>query len=292
VPAYLLYDAWCAFGSAEQSQKSAMERLKALYGQKPFPAESNIQIEQANIASVEGWRKDLLKRLSAGGVVKVHKTPGTFKTYLSDVRKQLVQLTIRSGVAIPEGFAFGFATYANSELLPDSKDDLPSRLAEQLAIIEYICKILIDEKIYELNAVQRDELEAARVVPSGPPPKKSGKPGGAPAASAGVDSTNQYRKLHFVVEFKAKERAVVGVLNRLAKDPMFMVATGLELERTGVDTVGVAPVAEGAKDPNAAAPEAEQAAPPVREETFVSGPELDAPVRVRLDVDVYRFNEE
>lgn len=290
VPAYLLYDAWCAFGNAEQSQKSAMERLKSLHGKKPFPAESNILVETANIAAVEGWRKDLLKRLSEGAVPKTRKTPATFKISLNEVRNKLLQASSRSGVIVPEKFAFGFGTY-DGELLPDSKDDLPTRLSEQLTVVEYICKILIDEKIYELNAVQRDDLEGSRAgAASGPVSRRPGRPAQPPVSVAGAASA--YRKLHFVVEFRAKERAVVGILNRFAKDPMFMVVTGLDLERVGADTVGVSPIAEAAKDPEAAAPAAAPAVVPPRENRLVSGPKFDAPVRVRLDVDVYRFNEE
>jgi hypothetical protein len=302
VPAFLLYDAFRAFSGAEQRQKSAWQRLSELYGQKPFPSDSNIEIEKDNVRVIDGWRKDLVTRLSQTELGRPHKTPSTFQIFLSETRKQLNQAAVRSGTSVPENFAFGFGAYADSGALPSPLDDVPSRLAEQLTIVDYLCRILFDEKVHEINAVQREEVEsirtearpsgAAPVVPSGP--SRPGRPAPRPAhgqttPQKGGDAGGgeAHRKLHFALEFKAKERSVIGVLNRFAKDPMFIVVTGVELERTGGEAVGATPGSEAPRDPAVPAPAALS-----RQERQVSGPEMEAPVRVRLDVDVYRFKEE
>jgi hypothetical protein len=302
VPAFLLYDAFRAFSGAEQRQKSAWQRLSELYGQKPFPSESNIEIDKENVRAIDARRKGLINRLSQTELVRPHKTPSTFQIFLSETRKQLFQAAVRSGASVPENFAFGFGAYADSGALPSPLGDVPSRLAEQLTIVDYLCRILFDEKVHELNAVQREEVEsglpdvrvssAPSVVPSGP-----GRPGRPAPRSAHVQATSSkvgdagagetHRKLHFALEFKAKERSVVGIINRFAKDPMFIVVTGVELERTGGETVGSTPGSDAPRDSSVPAPAALS-----RQERQVSGPEMEAPVRVRLDVDVYRFNEE
>jgi hypothetical protein len=107
-----------------------------------------------------------------------------------------------------------------------------------------------------------------------------------------------FAKYHFVVDFSAKEAVLWQVLNRLAASEMFIVVTGVWIEKNK-DDVRPAPARPEAEAPEAApagrtAPKAGDKAPEAvtyRRERLVSGPQIEDPMSVRLELDVYKFAE-
>ncbi|MDD5522273.1 MAG: Amuc_1100 family pilus-like protein [Kiritimatiellae bacterium] len=135
-----------------------------------------------------------------------------------------------------------------------------------------------------------------------------------------------YAKFHFIIEFKAREQVLCNILNKLSSCEMFVVVTSVEAVKEGSDladikTRSVAPVVPAAvaaqvedkkkvdifdtptgvtvakpvKDAgtNAVPDKTEQLKEkPSRAERVVCGPDLEKPINVKMELDVYRFRGE
>jgi|GEM_PF-711148 len=135
-----------------------------------------------------------------------------------------------------------------------------------------------------------------------------------------------YASFHFVVEFTGREQAVLSFLNQIAREEMYVVITSVRMEKDGsdvrtslpmekVEKKDESPVVEqkkpdarrrpgaAARAKEAAAPEAkvekpaEKLAPEVlrelpRRERMMSGFDLEKPMKVRVELDVYSFPAE
>jgi flagellar basal body-associated protein FliL len=292
---FLLFRAMTQSKAAAEVLESGRGRLVNFYDRDPFPSHTNVVVEKSNAALMRQWREDLLRTLSANQVAAPGKTPAQFEIFLTAKSKELRDSAARNGVRLPAGFSFGFARYADGRALPEAREDLPTHLAEQLVIVEHICRLLFDSKVSELVSVVRDEFPIERGESFGAPvspgtPAGSGGPGRlkrlqqAPAAAqpaaAGekAPAAPSYRKLHFIFELRAGEPVVVDVLNRLAADPVFIVVTSVEVETVADLQLGAQPKREDVTNATARVTA-----------KVVCGPELTEPAQVKIDLDVYRF---
>jgi hypothetical protein len=326
VAAYLLYGGISQFARTETSLQKAKQELELHYNRDPFPSPSNVSMEQRNVEEQDDWFRGLMTLLRRGQIESQEKSPSIFVGVLGEKTGKL----LKAGKGrIPEGFAFGFGRYfAKGRELPElpAPGDVP-RLTEQLLIVESLCKALFAEQAVRLEAIVRQEFEG------GPPGGGAGggdasagagggglspiRPAGgdgvaapAPApdaASAGVLAENAlFGRYHFVLDLTARESAVLEVLNRLASMDLFVVVTGVWMQRQGEDVRPppvAAPVAapgaggaeEGA-DGGAAATGAVARASAAgvglyKRDRLVSGPQIEGPLAVRLELDVYKFRE-
>ena len=272
---------------AAEELRSSWQSLTEYYRRNPFPNATNVVVENRNVALIGQWQQQTTEFLVKDQLETPRKTPTMFQILLTEKRRSLAQAARRNGVALPDGFAFGFSRYAEGGVLPDSRDDLPTKLAEQLVLTERIASILFEERVAELSTITRDEYDIERGTDAatpgtgtggGPAPRpragsSPASPGNPPpAAKAGAPV---HRKLHFVVEFRATEKALLGVLNRLARDPVFMVVTSFELDRPAMEALGSAPAASSGSISRA--------------DRIVCGQTPEDPSSVKLGLDVYRF---
>ncbi len=97
----------------------------------------------------------------------------------------------------------------------------------------------------------------------------------------------------FSVEFLAKEDVVLDVLNRFSRDDLFIVVTGVEFTKGAQDlnmpSSGETKVVTGDKVADSSVTKSVKSEPPVRQQRRVSGPSIDMPMVVRVDLDVYTF---
>ena len=163
-----------------------------------------------------------------------------------------------------------------------SPDHVP-RLMEQLIIVQNLWQVLCQEGISAVSRIQRDEFEGGLV----------GRAGAALAArikDAGLIGEDElFARFHFVFEFSAREQALISVLNRLASHKLFIVVTNMDIIKSGPDIREPAPVVADEEAPQPAEG-GEVAAPPVLQRT-VCGRTVEEPMRVTLEIDVYRFRE-
>jgi hypothetical protein len=307
---FLLFRGIHQFGQAEAKLDRSVNSLRNYYARNPFPSAENVEIEEQNIHVLKDWFEKMVVALRDGEVAPQQRTPSTFNTLLSNKKIELTQLARKNATALPEGFAFGFERYS-SGVLP-SPADVP-RLTQQLTIAENICRIIFEEKARELISLNRDEFEDVSVAGGAGaegdrrmPRLRAGSAAAEPemglppspqvVRDAGLLKPGAlHAKMRFRVVFKAGERELFNSLNRLAKHGMFAVVSALDLKKEGEDVLvpGAKKAGEtGVVDAEAAATTAtkeKEKAPVRRRDRMVSGPLLEQPMDVTLDLDVYRF---
>jgi hypothetical protein len=268
---YALYRGINDLDRAEVKLKDTEETLKNLHRSNPFPTIENVNKEKQNVQLLEDGLGKLMENLKAGQVQpNASVTPATFMTLFFAKRTELMNKARAHGTIMPPDFAFGFDRYcaASSPLPPPAELPLLSR---QLAIIERLSSIVIDERAADLIKIGREDSN------------------GTNTTVVAVAKTRQlYTKLYFTIEFRAKEAALLSILNSIASDKMFMAVSSLQLDKEGLDVLEV-------NLPQAMPDETEVVRPAVGangEPELMCGLKLEKPMRIKLTVNVYRFAEE
>jgi len=261
-------------------------RLQQLYQRDPFPAAANVRKEAENLKDVIDQYNELNEFLRAGQVNLRPMEAADFMQFLEKSLRKLRDRLQNARIKFPEKYAFGFDKYAVGQL--PASGDIP-RLVQQLKIIEALCAILQDAAITELVAIERENFEQA----SRGAEAAGGRRGAPPPEAAGnaLEGDKLVYSQHFKITFKARENAVITMLNLLASRPMFMVVTRVEMTnpRQEYSTGGSIPTPAAAPAPGTpskpgAAPSAPE--PVAHERQIILGrEELD----VKLDLDVCQF---
>lgn len=281
-------------------------RLQQLFRRDPFPAKANVYKEAENLKDVIDRYNELNELLRVGQVNLQPMEAADFMQFLEKSMRKLRDRLQNARIKFPEKYAFGFDKYAGGQL--PASGDIP-RLVQQLKIIEAFCDILQEASITELVAIERDNFEqAARgadaaVGRRGMPP--SGTPGapGTPAMPSPENAAflpgegKLMASQHFKIVVKAKENAVIAMLNLLASQPMFMVVTRIEMNNpiqeynAGSPVSAPAVVTRAPGTPGTPGTPGASGTPGITESTarerqvVLGREELD----VKLDLDVYQF---
>lgn len=276
----------------DQNLQNASETLTTLYSQNPFPSGGNLRLERENIKSIGEELTGLQLAMGAGQVEPVAQSPAKCITQFWETRNSLLA---RAGTAIKvdKGFDFGFGRHMKGDL--PSIQDVP-RITQQLKIVETLCDILYAAKISSLTGISRQEFESDAALAVAP-----GKPGPVPVkagnemvvknvvdAMAGIVPLGQlYGRWRFAVQFTARENALLNVLNGLARSPVFIVVSRMEVK--GDEKVFDRKEAEAVAAKSAENPEGKDVKDALkpRDARVVCG--RDALVNVKLELDVYQF---
>jgi hypothetical protein len=294
--ATLLVRGFLQLQEVDASLQTASETLTSLYEQNPFPSGGNLRLERENIKSIGEELLGLQVAMGEGQVEPIAQSPAKCITQFWETRNSLLARA-GSAVKVDKGFDFGFGRHMKGDL--PSIQDVP-RIAQQLKIVETLCGILYASKIASLNGISRQEFESDAVLAVG-----SGKPaGGGVVAKAGAvseivvknvaDATaglipagQLYGRWHFIIQFTAREGALMKVLNGMSRSPVFIVVTRMEIK--GDDKVFDRKEAEAvaAKSAEHAEDAGVKEAVKHRDARVVCG--RDALVNVKLELDVYQF---
>jgi hypothetical protein len=316
---FVLYRGIVRFHTAKADLDVAKRNLAGYYDAKVFPSNGNVKQELDNAEQLDVWFNDLMSTLEKGNVVSSERSPSKFIGVSEAVRKRLVAEGQRSGAELPtpaQSFAFGFDRYSGTGTLPKPAD-VP-RLMEQLAIINRLTMVMFNNRIKSISKIERDEFEDStgpvnenasgesnRRPRRGGSSSRTTRSPSSRASSASKTSVKKagiigdddlFAKLHFAFEFRAKESALVGILNALSTPPMFLVVTSLSVKKDTPELVPMVPEVEderaelsGFGDTTAkAAPEEEQKLGP---NYPVCGIKMEIPMEIRLELDVYKFGE-
>jgi len=290
---YLLHRGISAFSSTQKSLRGAERELTGYYARDPFPSPANVARELRNTEMLQKWFAEMMTALAEGQVTSSERSPSIFVGELGRSQSRMEAAAKSNGVDLADDFAFGFDRYfaAGSELPPP--DDVP-RLTEQLLLVERLCNLLFGAKVARLVGLTREQFEGGSVsrpspaAPSGLRPMPSSlrpltampaEPSGAPRAGAGViPDDGMYGRYNFAVEVIATERVLREILNRLASDELFVVVNALWVRKDQADIKRI-PQRDDAKEVM------------YKTDRLVSGPQLETPIQIRLDLDVYKFRE-
>ncbi len=268
-----LVSAYGRYSSQDRDLRGSIDRLQQLNQRNPFPAESNLDREQENLRDVVDKYNELNELLREAQVDRQPMEASDFMPFLERSLRQLRGRLQQARIRFPEGYAFGFEKYAVGQL--PASENIP-RLVQQLKIMEVFCRMLQDSAVTELTAIKRDEFEQAARGASG------GRRGEAGPDAEPEGPPQLVEKQTFTLSFKARESAVVTLLNKLAGYPMFIVVTRLDMtnprQEFSLAKSAPAEAAGGAQAGSGSRPGADRA-------VIIGREELD----VELDVDVYRF---
>ena len=304
---WLLFSALSAKNEAADARNQAYSELRQIYGAKVFPSEANIVRVREDEKALNAWLASASNVVHKGDLTIGHESPTGFKKLLLDTVRALGnQPGAVNGKIVASGFNFGFDRYLGDSVILPAADQV-DRLTRQLAIVETICKELYAAKIVALDEVARETFEekdgsekTQSEQPVAKPKKRRAREenSGRSARAAAVThsegrSSELFTKQRFTFQFKARPDALVEVLNRLAAMELFVVVAETEIRKT--DDMLTKPAGSGSKESSnkkggglsgiaavdpASIPHAQR---------IVTDPELDSPVSVKLDIDVYSF---
>jgi len=268
--------------TTERELRLKRKRLASFYRLEPYPSKGNVVREARSQLNLESWFSNLVSEASAKQLEPRERSPSRFMELLGQTRRKLLADADAEAVEVPQEFHFGFQRYFTEGSQLPSPDHVP-RLTQQLVVIDHLCRAMYAEKVSRILTVTRQEFEGAG---AGSRPRRLRQ--GAVDANVGIiGEEDLYAKLRFVVTFESDEHAVVGILNRLASHELFIVPTKLEFSKVGED------VRQHQKERESEdAGQAGKATVKLsRVERIVCGLPLEAPVSVKLSVDVYRFRK-
>jgi hypothetical protein len=295
VAGFLLIRGLAQLGSTQGDLQRSLDTLRSYYERNPFPSPGNVTKEQENAQLLTRLLQDVLDVAGKGQVEPVAgETPSRFISRLGEERNKLVAQAGAGGTTLPPDFAFGFDRYFTGGMLPAPED--VARLSQQLTIVDNLSTILFEERIHALSVIERDEFEAAARGSAArrPAGRLCTRSGDALSQMGVLGKDALFARLHFVVEIKATEKALLAVMNRLAK---IAVVTGITLAKEGSDLLAPrVPGEEKAADVDDVGSPAERPAMTAtnlakipRESRIVCGPAVERPGTVVLELDVYRF---
>jgi hypothetical protein len=300
---FLLFQGIAKFSASEKKARKLLREITRYYEKSnPFPVPPNVERKQENAEKLETWYSQLTDELRKGEVGAVEGSPSKFMSLLTKTRNVLVAKAKKSDIKLAgsDEFAFGFGEYlAEKSNLPD-KPAVPD-LSRDLVVIYEISKALMEAKATSIEDIRRGDPPAKRKrpKPGSRPRPKPGKPKpGELTDTEKPEKLSLYTKRKFTFVFTCRERALLQVLNAVSKHKMYMEISSVELKRTAPDVVEPAKVEKLSSEETAAgvsaAPTASlltgpQARPDAR---IVSGPGVETPMRVSLEIHVYRFGRE
>jgi len=275
IAGYMIYGEVSTSTRFRTARNKAKDDLKNIYAKSnPFPSKANLDIEKENAENIKtNWASILetVQRVSFP----------TNETSFNSRCEQLIN-DLRAADPWHQGervvtadFGFGFDKYKDGTQ-PTEKDR--ARLIEQTYIIEALVLEVYASGVRRLNKVEREVFEGVD--------SRSSAPVRLPAGVVDVTAANSPVSVsREIVKFdvEADEASLIELLNRLAAMDLFTVVTRVEVTKAKPDHKLPPPapaVVEGAiKKP-----------PLSRQTRIVSGYNIEAPSKVILDVDVYRFN--
>lgn len=286
---FLLYRGVVKLNNVQTELSRADSELDRLYGRDPFPSEANVKIERASVDLLNTWKRKLTNELTKGQVVPDReKSPSAFISTLTEKVSKLTDQAKRLHPdTVADNFAFGFDRYFTADGARPEPPHVP-RLTQQLLIVEGLTKVLLEEKIDKIVAIKREEFEA------------TDRRGGTDLSNVGViGETNLFAKLHFTFDVMSRETTLLDVMNRFAKHDQFVVITSVQMNKSAPDVKNRAMELSASLDEDeedtmfaAITPKGGLGAATnmmTRAERLVSGLDLEKPMSVSLDVDVYWF---
>lgn len=302
---WFLFTAMGVKNDAAEARNQTYGDLRNIYSAKVFPSDANIARVKEDQRALEQWLAAASNVVHKGDLQVEKETPPSFKQKLqATVRSLSQQPGALNGKVVAAGFNFGFDKYLGESASLPSQEHV-DHLTQQLAIIEKICKELYAAKISALESVERETFEETGAEqPKGKDepvrrnkrrPNKDDAPAVRPARGAGAphvaaQAGEYFSKQRFTFVFKARPDAFVEALNRLAAMELFVVVAETEFRKTEDSLARHEAGKKGTKEGAASAkgPAVDLATVP-HAERIATDPELEPPVSVKLDIDVFSF---
>ena len=289
VVCFLLYREIGRLRGVKQKVETKRKELQGFYARDPFPSPANVDAFRQNCTDLDKEMSQLMKRMSKGQIqMKADQEPLEWLTMLTRMQKDLIDRAYAKSVGLANT-SFGFGKYG--EGTPPSRADVP-RLTLQVKIVDAVCGLLYEAGIKELLGIDREMFEGGAMTAG------LAAHGGEVTADT---QTNSVKSLlseeHMSLRFKAKETALVNVLNSFASADMLIVVTGIWMRGEPAVVLEAAPVASDSTWDSALAATSKVARAVgeiderPRDQRIVSGRSKESPATITVNISVYRFVE-
>ncbi len=281
VSAILLFRGISEFRREEARVNKKKTQLHNFYEKEPFPSSENVEVERENVIVAREWFERTFAALRERQIKTGNeRSPSVFILNLQNKHKEIADMFSRN-----ESISIGFEKYLAEDMRTPRPAEVP-RLTEQLAIIEELASILSRAGVKTVGRIEREVFESAAGTGGGRSRGRSAAQLRNPDAGL-VPEGSLYGKYRFVLSFEAKEEELLKTLNALTDHDLFAVVVYLSVEKQKGDVKHPAEIAAAGKNVDK-----DNGEPPLREDRLVSGLQLEKPMSIRLELDVYKFAEE
>ncbi len=279
VSGVLLFKGIREFRREEARVTKKKKQLHKYYEKEPFPSAENVNIERENVAIAREWFRRIMTDLRERQVeTGDERSPSVFILTLQKKHKEINALFSNN-----KTLSIGFERYLAEDMRTPRPAEVP-RLTEQLLIIEELATILSESGVTKLGSIDREVFEGlGQQTTSGAGSRTRGATRMKNPDAGLVSEDSFYGKYRFVMVFDAKEEALLKVLNSLTDHDLFAIVQFISIEKQKGDVKHPGEIAEREKDAGEH---------PLREDRMVSGEQMEKPMSIRLELDVYKFAEE
>ncbi len=310
--------------SAEKARKGRdreFKELEAVFQDDIFPSATNVTALQTNVRDLEDTRANMETALAAMNVPSpTNISASVFMRTLQDLilKKVKTAPVVEGKKCVVPNFAFGFDRYVGPSSRMPRENEVP-RLVQQLLIVSAVVDEMYASGVSQILAIRRERFEAgaagdeAQAEERGPrgrsrirrrEAQSDSNEDTSSGSSAPSIQTDLYSAQQFSIHCVARQGAVVDLLNRLARLRYFTVVTDVRLRKVGPD---VRVPGLTADKPQEGAPrrgkrtedvlaETEEDGPVLSDlppsQRLMSGPDIDPPLDVMIEMYVYRFEKE
>jgi len=299
---FLLYRGISKFSASEKKAGRLLKEITRYYNRsKPFPIPPNVEKKQENADKLDEWYEGLTEAFRKGEVSAVERSPSKFIRLLTttqnalDAKAEDIARDEHRNRPIVKGFSFGFDEYlAEGSMLP--KPDIVPDLSRDLVVVYEVCRILMNNNAASIDAIYRGDPPKERRKPRRPRPGQQQKPQPDDSVAEKREEDQLYSMRKFTFEFSCKEHTLLEVLNAISRNRIYMEVSSVELSRSAADIIE--PQKPG-RDEEESAAESDKPdislliGPQARHEArMMSGPGVETPMRVSIEIHVYRFRRE
>ena len=308
---------------AKKGRDREFKELEAVFQDAIFPSATNVTALQTNVRDLEDTRTNMEAALAAMNVPSpTNISASVFMRTLQDLvlKKVKTAPVVEGKKSVASDFAFGFERYVGPSSRMPRENEVP-RLVQQLLIVSAVVDEMYAAGVSQILAIRRERFEAGAGGEEAAPAEGRGQggrnrgrrreaqPDSESDATSGRSTpsiqTDLYSAQHFSIHCVARQGAIVDLLNRLARLRYFTVVTDVRLHKTGPDVRIPGSTVDKAAQESASrrgrrteevAAAAEDAGPVLSDlppsQRLMSGPDIDPPLDVMIDMYVYRFEKE
>ncbi len=286
----------------QKEMKSSFSKLENFFKKNPFPSVENVQVEKQNLDLLKERHATLIKELSRSAVVvQEDYTPGSFSKTCEETVNALRKVAPQGAgdaSVIDPGFNFGFERYdISKDGKPADLKNVP-RLLRQLRMVDMLVRVFYNTGIIKLDKVLREEFDS--------PSEDTGSSRGRGRVGRGRSSSSSSAEVsldkieveslsdvpfaldrqRFGFVFLAKEQSLFSLMDKIDAMWPFAQIANVEFMKSGKDVVFPLKTDEVAVPTEVAGISTPPAGVTSR---IVSGPLLEAPVKVVMTIDIYTF---
>lgn len=296
-----LFGAMSTRAEAEENSQSTLDQLQRHYKQKVFPTAENVKRIREDAESVSVWLGVASNLLHRGEIKVADQTPSGFKLQLQETVRALSSQPGQVGGKIcAPNFYFGFEKYLGDSAVLPKDGQTATKLAVQLALIDKICRELVKAGAVQIDLVERDRFDDKQQeeVEEAPREERRNRRRNNRRNAAKAEEQPKAQELlelaskqTFTIGFQARPEAFVAALNSLARIEPFMAVSSVTMT-AGSDPLQAYAQSLSAEDEARARGDGQETAVSKSGEVFrkiVTSPEMEAPLKIKIQIDVYKF---